>query len=166
MEPGLLIFLTLLGFAGFGVLWFYVLSPALTGLGVLRPPAEDTETVNYSAPAAPVVMSNDRTPHPDVLPVVPTDGRASDAGRTEPQPAYTQQQLLTHYMWLRRLGAKRDEAREQLRAIGIPLHNDLWAQAAPPPPVADDEIITPWAGRRTKAAYYPDSPDLEYEAPN
>lgn len=159
MEPGLLIFLSLVGFAGFGVLWFYVLEPALTGLGVLRPAADDTETVNYSATTAPVVMSNDGTPHPDVLPVVPTDGRASDAGRTEPQPSYTQQQLLTHYQWLRRLGAKRDEARPYLRAMGIPLHNDLWAQAAPLPPQA----VSPIAGRPIDPAlFHADAPDLRY----
>lgn len=30
---------------------------------------------------------------------------------------------------------------------------------------AEEEIVTPWAGRRTLKSYYPDEPDLEYSPP-
>lgn len=30
-------------------------------------------------------------------------------------------------------------------------------------PTNDDELITPYAGRRTRASYYPDAPELEYK---
>jgi hypothetical protein len=34
-----------------------------------------------------------------------------------------------------------------------------------PDDTPDDTIVTPIAGRRTRAAYYPGEPDLEYESP-
>ena len=84
--------------------------------------------VNRFADTNDNIMSNDAPGEAAGIPVVPTDGRGSDAGRTEAAPGWTREQLLTHYRWLRRMGAKRDEARAQLSAMGIPLHNDLWAQ--------------------------------------
>lgn len=155
MELGIIVW-SLGGFVGIGVLWFYVARPMLEDFGLLRP----RESVNDFAEDAPEIMSRDGALPVDVSPVVPTDGRASDAGRTEPQPAYTTEQLLTHYQWLRRLGAKRDEARPHLKAMGIPLHNDLWARAAPPP-----QAVTPIAGRPyDPARYHYEDPDLRYQA--
>jgi hypothetical protein len=39
------------------------------------------------------------------------------------------------------------------------------SRAATPAQPAEDELITPFAGRRTKASYYPDNPELEFRPP-
>lgn len=69
---------------------------------------------------------------------------------------------------LRAHGYSRDGARVLLRKLGQSLDNNVWSDAAPPTKAAtveDDTLITPYAGRRTKASYYPDDPALEYQAP-
>jgi hypothetical protein len=112
-----------------------------------------------------LIMSRDADPPPaPIAPVVlrTDDGRTTDA---PPKPAYTPEQLLTFYRWLRSMGAKREEARAQLKAMGLPLSNDVWAKAEPPKPEADDLTVTPFAGRVTRRSFYADDPELEYQPP-
>lgn len=105
------------------------------------------------APSSAVVSQTDQTPDQ-------TDSTTPKVGREE---------LLTLYRLMREGNIARESARRALRGVGVPLDNNLWADAAPPrrAPLSDDEeeIVTPYAGRRTKAAYYPDDPDLEFQAP-
>ncbi len=78
----------------------------------------------------------------------------------------SREELLTMYQVLRAHNMSRETARKMLNGVRLPLDNNLWAEAAPKPVAADDaEIVTPYAGRRTKATYYPDDPDLEFRAP-
>ena len=107
-------------------------------------------------------MSREAAIEPSSIPSSPeTD---SPDGRTD-APKISPADLLTFYTWLRSMGAKRDDARAMLRLVGLSVSNDLWSQAAPSPKPADEEIVTPYAGRVTKRSYYPDDPALEYQEP-
>jgi hypothetical protein len=100
--------------------------------------------------------------------VSPSQSRSSfrtDDGRTETtahQNRFTEQELLTLYGGLRAQGMTRDAATRLLKASGIPMNNNLWARAAPP---EDDMMLTPIAGRPTRAAYYESDPALQYQEP-
>lgn len=98
-----------------------------------------------------------------------TDRRTD--GQTAQTSARRAEQLLTLYRTMRAAGIGREDARKALKEAGLPLNNDVWRKAAPPPKVAqpsndDDMMVTPYAGRRTRASYYPDEPDLEFQSPN
>jgi hypothetical protein len=90
-------------------------------------------------------------------------------GQTEttvPPGKLTEHQLLTLYSFLRAHGAVRDRAGRVLKEIGIPMNNNLWARAIPPAPVEEDDVmLTPIAGRPTRAAYYESEPALQYQEP-
>jgi hypothetical protein len=145
---------------GLGFLWFYIARPILEDAGIIR----DEETVNGSAGNAPVVMSRsdegDRRLSPSSL---ETDSRQTADSAV--RPALSRDVMLDTYRLLRKYGVPREEARPILKAAGVPLDNNLWSQAAPPAKEYDDDtIVTPWAGRRTRASYY-DDPRLEYQQP-
>lgn len=80
-------------------------------------------------------------------------------------PKPTPDKMLDIFKVLRAAGIDRDELRGPWRAAGLPLDNNLWAKAKPAAPEDDDVLITPYAGRRTKASFYPDEPELEYKPP-
>lgn len=146
-----------------GWLWFFIVRPILVDYGVIRV----VETLDSPPDVAPVVMSRSEP----VAPQFPPSSQRTDDGRTETtpqQPKFTEDQLLTFYTELRAHGMKRDRASVALKAMGIPMNNNLWAKAqvpTPPPAEDDDMHVTPFAGRRTRASFYPDSPDLEYNDP-
>jgi hypothetical protein len=97
---------------------------------------------------------------------VQTDNRQTD--RQPEIKAPGREELLTLYATMRAAGISREKARPALKAVGLPLDNNLWVEAAPQviqPTNDNDVLITPFAGRRTKASYYPDDPELEYQAP-
>lgn len=95
-----------------------------------------------------------------------TDGQTD---RRAPQTtAPRAEQLLTLYRLMRAAGISRDEAQAALKEAGLPLNNNVWKLAAPrvPAPSDDDDVlVTPYAGRRTRASYYPDEPELEFKSP-
>lgn len=106
------------------------------------------------------VMSRRSEAPEKIVPVVlRTDEPKAPDG--PPRLAYSQEVLLDTYRWLRSMGAKREDARTHLKALGIPLSNDLWAKAEPPEPVA----ITPLAQRPTLATFRETDPELEYQKP-
>lgn len=125
--------------------------------------------VNTSPGVAPIIMSRSEGSVPPSAPSsLETDGRRTET--TAPGPKFTEDQLLTLYAGLRAHGMVRDKASQLLKASGIPMNNNLWTRAAPPPapgaPVEDDDsVLTPIAGRRTRASYYPEEPDLEFNPP-
>jgi hypothetical protein len=118
--------------------------------------------VNNSDDAAPVVMSRSA----DGAPVDRASSKdGQNDGRTDSDQV-GRAELLTLYKILRKYGIPREEVRPALKGVRVPLSNDVWANAAAPVAEEDDgEIVTPYAGRRTKASYYPEQPDLEYQAP-
>jgi hypothetical protein len=118
------------------------------------------KTVNTSAPPAPVVMSRaPERPAPIAPVVLETDGPSTPDRPMMPVP--TEQQMLDVFKVLREAGVKREALRGAWKAAGLPLNNNVWAEAAPD----DDLTITPFAGRVTRRSYYQDEPDLEYQPP-
>jgi hypothetical protein len=162
MDAGYAVLAFLLGFVFLMVFWGVT---GISPLGLLRLVMGDG--VNSLPEPAPAIMSQPKPPAPQSTP----SSLRTDDGRTEttaPQSKFTEEQLLTLYTFLRGLGATRDKATPILKASGIPMNNNLWskAQAPAPPPVEDDDThITPFAGRRTRASYYPDDPKLEFQDP-
>lgn len=104
---------------------------------------------------------------PDVLPIAsPPRTDAGTDGRTPMIAPELKSVSLDTVRSLRAHGYTRDDARALLRGLGWSMGNNTWADAAPPAPAADDDDhITPYAGRRTKASYYPENPELEYAEP-
>jgi hypothetical protein len=116
-------------------------------------PVRRPEITSSPAPEPAAIASPPRTD-------AGTDGRTPlIAPELRPASLDTVRELRAH-------GFTRDAARALLRGLGYSLGNNTWADAAPVAPAADDdEIITPYAGRRTKASYYPENPELEYVEP-
>lgn len=83
---------------------------------------------------------------PAPMPLSSKDGQ--DDGRTDGNPI-GRAELLTLYTVLRKYGVPREEIRPVLKGVRVPLSNDVWASAAPPPPVH----VTPVAGRPTDADF-------------
>lgn len=134
-----------------GFLWFYIARPMLEDFGLIVNDIED-EAIH-------VMSRSDVVSPPSAPSSLGTDG-ATD-GRTAQPARVNAEQLLTLYKLMREHGIKRDEAASALRVAGLPLSNDVWANAAPD----DDVLVTPYAGRRTRASYYPDDPELEFKSP-
>lgn len=115
-------------------------------------------------------MSTSSTHTPPSLPLsLETDRRADRQTVQVVKP--NAEQLLTLYKLMRAHGIGRDDAQAALKEAGLPLNNNVWSKAAPPPKVVqpnedDDVLVTPYAGRRTRASYYPDDPDLAYQPPH
>lgn len=107
-------------------------------------------------------MSSDAV---DALPSSPSSLQ-TDAVQTPDQTEDTaarRKKLLDTYKPLRKLGMSRDDARVFLHSLGLPLDNNLWADAAP----ADEQPaahVTPIVGRATNARFETD-PEFPYQAP-
>lgn len=111
--------------------------------------------------SAPVIMSRPSESTPQEAPSSVETRPAQTPDQTV-EKAARQKKLLDTYTILKRLGLSRDAARAFLSPWGIPLDNNLWAQVPAEP---EPEHVTPIAGRPTKASYYPDQPDLEFQPP-
>ena len=166
MELGMLIFVTL-------VAGLVLAMGALRGLQILHawfPPPSDSPPaapptaarVNHFVPDAPIILSSAPARlASETAPSVQTDGQTRGDRAMMPTPTTTQ--ILDSCRVLRQAGLTRDQARAALKALGLPLDNNLWSQAAP----TDDGqvIVTPFAGRVTRREYYPDDPGLVYQEP-
>lgn len=139
-----------------GWLWFYIARPILEAYGVIR--------VNDYEATAPVVMSRSEDSAALSRPLSPQ----TDSGQTDRPPLQTQPgraELLTLYKTLREAGISREKVRPVLKAVGIPLDNNLWADAAPAEPDATAaSYVTPIVGRATSARFETD-PEFPYQAP-
>lgn len=149
------LFLGLVGFVIVGWLWFFVARPIVTAWLPVSSVSPDPN---------PEIMSNSQNEEPatsglSLRQTVPQTDRPDD------RPLPSRAEMLDICSRLRRLGASREEARSILRLARLPLDNNMWAEVSPPETDNDDVLITPIAGRRTKASYYPDEPALEYQAP-
>lgn len=152
------------------VVWLIVLVAAGTMVMVLFKVAVwwGSRVNDYADADADDMSSADAAMPPSRLSSLETDRRAD---RQTEQPArVSAEQLLTLYQLMRAAGIGREDARAAFKAAGLPLNNDVWSKAAPPPKVPqptddDDTMITPYAGRRTRASYYPEEPELEYRSP-
>lgn len=107
--------------------------------------------VNHSEEAAPALMSRAEYR-------APVDPLSSKDGRTDETPdgwAPSRDDLLTFYKILRAHGVGREEIRPALKTLRVPLSNDIWRDAAPPPPAAPaaPDYQTPIANRPTSAAF-------------
>jgi hypothetical protein len=149
------IYMTLAAIGCVGVVWFFVLRPALEDWGIIAPRGEDVSSVPAHRPLE--IMSSAPIAAPS-LPVGPRTDAPAD-GRTEEQAPLPRPATLDTVKALRGHGFTRDEARALLKTLGWTLGNDTWARAQP---TEDDEIVTPYAGRVTKREYYPDEPALRY----
>lgn len=157
MEPGALIFVTLTGIAGFGMLWFRfreVLgkAPKLPDLWSVKPSQVGDSEIMSRTPDP--VASEAVSPRTDA----PTDGRTPDPGPVVKPVS------LDAARWLRERGVSREDARAFLKMVDRTLGNDTWAAAKPAMPADDDAFVTPYAGRVTKRSYYTDA-DFPYEEP-
>lgn len=86
------------------------------------------------------------------------DRVSSQDGRTDAPPAartVDRAALRTLYTILRAHDIQREEIRAALKGVGVPLSNDLWRDAAPPPPTmpAEPDHTTPIAARPTRANF-------------
>ena len=141
-----------------GVLWFHVIAPMLEGFGLLP----GAESVKPDAPAPAEVTSSGREQQNAFAPsAAQTD--SPPASDRQPAPAITREQMLDAAKVLRAAGLSREGGRAVFAALGLPLDNNLWAQAAPPEPAED--YATPIAGRPTRREFYQDEPALAYTPP-
>lgn len=95
--------------------------------------------VKGSPPPAPALMSRTSGEAPDDRASSPqTDGQTDGAAPTMSAP--NREQMLDIFKVLRAAGVKREDLRPAWRAAGLPLDNNLWSEAAPPPPPAQTPI--------------------------
>lgn len=139
-----------------GFIWFWIVRPILEGWGLI---------VNDNADSAPDNMSSAAPADPaSWRPSLETQNQTDR--QTADQPRIKAEQFLTVYRAMRAAGIDRETAAAAFKAGGLPFNNNVWRDAEPPAKVAsDDELVTPYAGRRTRASYYPEQPELEYQAP-
>ena len=138
-------------FVMIGFVWFFVARPALEGLGLI---------VNSSEDSSPVVMSRSEY-ESDRLSASDLRQTALQTPDQTAQPTYNRAGMLDIYRLMRKYNIPREEARAALRSAALPLDNNGWAAVAP----GEQTVYTPIAGRPTKASYYPEDPELEYQAP-
>ena len=138
-----------------GLIYFYIIEPIMLKHNVAVSSVSGVDYVERARTSGPSV--------PSAATGLRTDGKIATL------PQLTSSQTLDICKLLRAAGVTREVTREVLRIAGGALANDVWTQAAPaeptPAPVADDVLITPYAGRQTLQRYYADAPDLEYRAP-
>lgn len=116
---------------------------------------------NYQERAPHVMSRSDDDDAPSRPSSPQTDGVQTDR---QPAPAVPgRAELLTLYSTMRAAGISREKARTALKAVGLPLDNNLWAEALPAAP-ADESYVTPIVGRPTSARFETD-PELAYQAP-
>lgn len=140
-----------------GFLWFYVVRPILEDFNVIGP-----RVVKPYQERTAHVMSRSADDDAPSRPSSPqTDNAQTD--RQSAQAAPGRAELLTLYSTMRAAGISREKARPALKAVGLPLDNNLWAEALPATP-ADESYVTPIVGRATSARFETD-PDYPYQAP-
>lgn len=148
---GLCVFILFVGW-----LWFYIARPILVDV-VNTYRVDDVDNMSSAAYSEP----------PSRGPSLETDSETDR--QTEQTPKIKAEELLTVCKLMRAHGIGREDAQAAFKASGLPFNNNVWRDAAPaskPTQEEDDDVlITPYAGRRTKASYYPDDPELEYRAP-
>jgi len=143
-------------FVMIGFIWFFIVRPALEGLGFLIVSdyqVDDTYVMSRSEDAS--------------IDIARSDLRQTVA-QTPDQTAlltYNRAGMLDIYKLLRKYGIPREEARAALNAARLPLDNNAWADAAPPPP----QNVTPIAQRPTNAVFenavFEIDPDYPYVSP-
>lgn len=99
-----------------------------------------------------------------------TDTSTISDNAAAPYPYLTERAIVVWLAGLKTADSWRYSANKIYALVGGN-RNDVmtWVRSVrgeEPAPPADDEVITPYAGRKTKAAYYPDDPLLEYQPPN
>jgi hypothetical protein len=121
-------------------------------------------TVNDYQESTPRVMSrSEARPSLSSPSSLQTDSFQTDRQLAQAQPGRAE--LLTLYQTMRAAGIGRERARPVLKAVGLPLDNNLWAEAVPVQPSSDDaEYRTPIVGRPTSAKFETD-PDFPYQSP-
>ncbi len=137
-----------------GFLWFWIVRPILEDYNLIAP----RENVNNYEEAAPIVMSRSES----VAPVDRPLSLQTDSRQTTDKPAHvapSRDVMLNTYRLLRKYDIPREEARPVLKSAGLPLDNNLWADAAPPEP----EHVTPIVGRQTAAQFERTDPDYPYQ---
>lgn len=120
--------------------------------------------VSHSEDSDPHVMS--RSEEDDLLsrPLSPQTDDAQTDRRVE-MKAPGRAELLTLYTAMRAAGMSREKARPALKAVGLPLDNNLWVEAAPAAGNPDEpQYVTPIVGRPTAARFETD-PEYPYQAP-
>lgn len=147
------------GILTLGWLWFYIVRPMLEDFGWI---------VNDNADSVPDNMSSaDEGTSVSLRPSLET-GKQTDR-QTEQQPRIKAEQFLTVFRVMRAHGVGREEAAAAFKSAGLPFNNNVWRDAEPPAKSVaaddDDVLVTPYAGRRTRASYYPEEPELEYQSP-
>jgi hypothetical protein len=116
-------------------------------------------TVKRYVEVRPRVMSrSDVAPTPSLASSLQTDSRQTADKPATVKPGRAE--LLTLYSTMRAAGITRDQARPALKAVGLPLDNNLWADAAPP----ESPHVTPIVGRPTSARFETDA-DYPYQSP-
>lgn len=108
----------------------------------------------------PEIMSRAPASEPSSPSGLKTDGASIVVAPAAPEPS--RDEILDACKVMRAHGMSREDARLVFVRLHRKLDNNLWTQAAP---ADSDELVTPYAGRRTRASYYPDRPDLEYVEP-
>lgn len=137
-----------------GFVWFWIARPILEGCGIIRDVSDYQEE-------APALMSRVEDSAALYSPSsLQTDSRQTDRQPTQAQPGRAE--LLTLYQTMRAAGISREKARPVLKGVGLPLDNNLWADAAP---TEDAAHVTPIVGRRTSAQFETD-PEFPYVAPS
>lgn len=139
-----------------GWLWFFVVRPIWEDFSVKDSAEEDAPIMSRAAPAPALSSASS----------LQTDSAQTDRQEKINKP--TPEQYLTLFKVLRAAGVKREDVRPALKGMGLALDNNVWrmAEAEGPEEKEEDVHVTPYAGRRTLARYYPDEPELEYKAPN
>lgn len=86
-------------------------------------------------------------------------GQASDGQPPRPMKS---EELLTVYRLMRKYNIPREEARAALKGANLPLGNDVWTDAAPPP--VEPVEKAPISGRPLppSAKFHEDEPGLQY----
>lgn len=160
MDTGLLIVLTCIAVIGFGLAYFYV-RDAVHGLYAhyIERPRAEREVSALLAEYQLEITSSDRPSEPSAASVLRTDGEIAPAPPVVLTP--TRAQIIDSCKLMREYGLSREQARAIVRVYGGALPNDLWTQVAP----ADEAVVTPIAGRSTKAVFRYDDPELEYVEP-
>jgi hypothetical protein len=117
--------------------------------------------VSTNASGGAVVMSRSQNTNDGfAASALQTDDRQTTDRRTMPVP--TRDQMLDIFKVVRAAGIKRDQLAGAWRAAGLPLDNNVWADAAPAEQPA--QHFTPIVGRPTNAVFESD-PDFPYVQP-
>lgn len=114
MEPGALLFVTLVGLSGLGLLWFRVIEPIVDSIRAAR---HNTDALPYVAAAS--LCQTDQTLD-----------QTLDQTVEQPASQSLRQVPLDVLRSLRQHNYSREDARTLLRVLGFSLDNNVWAAAA------------------------------------